>query len=86
MEPVVNIAHSFADADDWDIQQCLAMTADERMQAARVIKDRMYPEAEDIRDCLRDGSRQPTFRKMLRNSSGCFIITQSDFYLSEGKP
>lgn len=78
MERIVHISKSFEEADEWDIQQCLAMTSEQRMAAARNLKDRLYPEAEDIRDCLRDPSKRPTFRKMLRTSSGCSIIIESD--------
>lgn len=83
MERIAHVASTFAEADDWDVKQCLAMSPNERMQASRIIKDRLYPNSEDIRDCLKDPSRLPTFRKMRRNSSGCFTLTASDFYSSE---
>ncbi|MCE7870743.1 hypothetical protein DYH09_10225 [bacterium CPR1] len=78
MEKIVHLARSFEEADDWDIRQCLEMTPEERMEAARILKARLYPEAEDVRDCLRDPSKPLIFRKMLRNSSGCSIISESD--------
>jgi hypothetical protein len=43
MERVVHKAKSFAEADEWEIRQHLAMTPRERMRAARIIKDRLFP-------------------------------------------
>ena len=79
MERIVNVATSFAEADEWDIQQCLAMTPAERQRAAKMLKLRLFPQASDVRDCLRYESTQPTFRKTFRSSSDSSTSTTSDF-------
>ncbi len=43
MERIVRKSRSFADADAWDIQQQVSMTPQERMRAARALKDRLFP-------------------------------------------
>lgn len=63
MERIVNISKSFEDADDWD----LAMTHSERQAAAKLLKARLHPQPEDVRDCLRDGSNQVIFQKTYRS-------------------
>lgn len=56
MERVVHKASSHEEAGEWDVQQHLAMTPEERLRAARELKDRAYPEdAEDVRACHRSG-------------------------------
>lgn len=77
MERVVHVAYDFESAGEWDIQQCLAMTLQERLRAARALKDRLYPQPEDVRDCLRDASKPVTFRKIRRSSSGSCTVTES---------
>ena len=42
MERVVHIAKSFEEAEEWDIEQNLAMTPDERLEAAKELKERVY--------------------------------------------
>jgi hypothetical protein len=42
MERVVHIAKSFEEAEQWDIEQNLAMTPEERLKAAKELKDRVY--------------------------------------------
>jgi hypothetical protein len=50
----VHKARSFEEADRWDVEQHVAMTPDERLRAARVLKDRAYPkDAKDVRACHR---------------------------------
>jgi hypothetical protein len=50
MERVVNKAWSHRDAARWDVEQHVAMTPEERLRAARVLKDRAYPsDAKDVR-------------------------------------
>ena len=50
MERVIHKASSHDEAQRWDIAQQLSMTPAERLQAARAIKDRAYPdEAKDVR-------------------------------------
>jgi hypothetical protein len=51
VERVVNKSKSFAEAQEWDIRQHLEMTPDERMRAAKILKDRMFPgKNPDIRE------------------------------------
>lgn len=52
MERVVHKARSHEDAARWDVEQHVAMTPEERLRAARVLKDRAYPtDAKDVRAC-----------------------------------
>jgi len=54
MERIAHKSRRFAEADEWDIRQQISMTPQERMQAAREIKFRIYPKkAPDIRQCHR---------------------------------
>ena len=51
MERVVNKARTFAEADEWEIQQHLSMTPRERMRAAKLLKERIFPDYNpDIRE------------------------------------
>ena len=43
MERVANKARSFREADEQEIQQHLSMTPQERMRAAKLLKERMFP-------------------------------------------
>lgn len=78
MERIAHVAKSFAEADDWDVAQNRAMSPEERVEAASILKKRLYPEAEDVRECLRDPSKPLYFRKIIRNSSGTSVITECD--------
>lgn len=52
MERVVHKARSHEAAARWDVEQHVAMTPEERLRAARVLKDRAYPtDAKDVRAC-----------------------------------
>ncbi len=52
MERVVHKAKSFKEADEWDIQQQISMTPEQRLQAAKELRDRVYPrDAKDVRAC-----------------------------------
>jgi hypothetical protein len=52
MERVVHIAKNFKEADEWDIQQQVSMTPEQRLRAAKELRDRVYPpNAKDIRAC-----------------------------------
>ena len=52
MERVVHKAKSFKEADEWDIQQQVAMTPQERLDAAKELRDRVYPPPnKDVREC-----------------------------------
>jgi hypothetical protein len=42
-ERIANKARSFTEADEWEIQQHLSMTPQERMRAAKLLKERMFP-------------------------------------------
>jgi hypothetical protein len=49
---VVHKANGFQEADEWDIQQQLAMTPQQRLDAAKELRDRFYPRnAKDVRAC-----------------------------------
>jgi hypothetical protein len=52
MKWVVHKAKSFKEADEWDIQQQVSMTPEQRLAAAKVLRDRAYPsDTKDIRAC-----------------------------------
>ena len=52
MERIVNKTRDFREADEWDIQQHLRMSPQERMRVARMLKDRVYSsDAKDVRAC-----------------------------------
>ena len=54
MERIVHKTHSHQDARRWDIEQHVSMTPEERLRAARAIKERVYPpDAKDVRACHR---------------------------------
>lgn len=58
MERVANKARSFREADEWEIQQHLSMTPQERMRAAKLLKERMFPgKNPDIREWHRSQKR-----------------------------
>ncbi|MCG6947295.1 MAG: hypothetical protein LJE93_00040 [Acidobacteria bacterium] len=55
MERVANKAFSFEEAAVWDIQQQASMSAEERIRAARELRNRVYPEPnKDVRECHRN--------------------------------
>ncbi len=52
MERVVHKAKGFKEADEWDIQQQVTMTPEQRLRAAKELRDRVYPaNSKDIRAC-----------------------------------
>ncbi len=52
MDRVVHKARDHDEARAWDIAQNAAMTPEQRLRAARVLKDRAYPpDAKDVREC-----------------------------------
>ena len=52
MERVAHKASSHEDAQRWDIEQQTSMTPEERLRAARILKDRTYSaDAKDVREC-----------------------------------
>lgn len=56
MERIVNISKSFEEARQWEIEQSLAMTPDERMAAVRDLRQRVY------------GKNRPDVREIHSNS------------------
>ena len=42
MERTCNISDNFTDAEEWDIAQQVAMSSEERQDAARALKERFY--------------------------------------------
>ena len=51
MERIVHIAKSFEEAEQWDIEQNLAMTPEERLEAAKELKERVYGKnSPDVRE------------------------------------
>ncbi|MBN2079312.1 MAG: hypothetical protein JW838_10120 [Spirochaetes bacterium] len=42
MERTVHKSYSFEEAEEWDIEQCVAMTPEKRMEIARILKERVY--------------------------------------------
>ena len=51
---VVNKAHSFAEADEWDVMQHIRMTPDERRRVAKELRRRFYgDDCPDVRDAIR---------------------------------
>lgn len=52
MERIVHKSMSFEEAKEWDIEQALLMSPDERLAAAKVLRDRFYsPDSPDVRAC-----------------------------------
>lgn len=48
----MHIAKGFKEADEWDIQQQVSLTPQQRLAAAKELRDRFYPaDAKDIRAC-----------------------------------
>ena len=51
MERVIHKSHDFKSAAEWDIQQHIRMSPQERMRIARILKDRAYPpDSKDVRE------------------------------------
>jgi hypothetical protein len=54
MEREANVAHSFAEAERWSLEQMWAMTPEERFEVARVLRERVYgSNAPDVREAER---------------------------------
>jgi hypothetical protein len=58
MERIVHISRSFEEAEQWDIEQNLSMTPEERLAAARELAERVY------------GKDQPDVREYHRGLEG----------------
>ena len=55
MERIVNVAKNQKEARQWDIQQALEMTPEERRKASRILRERAYgSEVPDVREAERD--------------------------------
>ncbi len=55
MERVVFKTRSFAEADQRDVEQHIRMTPRERWRMARALRDRLHPNAKDVRECHQTG-------------------------------
>jgi hypothetical protein len=54
IDRVVHVAHSYSEAEEWDILQNIRMTPEERRRAARELRRRVYGErCPDVRDAAR---------------------------------
>jgi len=54
MERIVNKAGSHDEAHRWDVGQQQSMTPEERMRAARILKNRAFGSGnKDVRECHR---------------------------------
>ena len=54
MEREANVAHSFAEAERWSLEQMWAMTPEQRYEIARILRERVYgPDAPDVRESER---------------------------------
>jgi hypothetical protein len=54
MEREANKAHSFAEAERWNLKQLWAMTPEQRLEIAKVLRDRVYgADAPDVRESER---------------------------------
>ena len=63
MDRVVNKPRDHDEARAWDIQQNASMTPEQRLRAARTLKDRAFPsDAKDVRDCHRSGDTEIPIR------------------------
>ncbi len=51
MERVVHISRSFEEAEEWDIEQVISMTPEERLAAAKVLRERAFGKDQpDVRE------------------------------------
>ena len=54
MKRIFNKAKDFKEAEEWDIEQQLRMTPEERQGAAKVLRERVYGRnTEDVKDSIR---------------------------------
>jgi hypothetical protein len=55
MKRVVNKSKNPREAEDWDIQQQISMSPEERQKAARILKERVYgKDNPDIKEAERN--------------------------------
>ena len=76
MERVVHKSNGFKEAEEWDIEQQVSMTPEQRMEIAKVLRDRAYPvQNKDVREwhrsqpCQGGRSNQPGFDPTVRSSA-----------------
>jgi hypothetical protein len=51
---IVNISRNAREAEEWDIRQHISMTPEERQEAARILKERVYGrDCPDVREAER---------------------------------
>jgi hypothetical protein len=54
MERIVRISKSFEEADDWEIEQQIRMSPNERIIIAKTLRDRFYgTNTKDVRECTK---------------------------------
>ena len=54
MKRIVNISRNAREAEEWDIRQHISMTPEERQEAARILKERVYGrDCPDVREAER---------------------------------
>jgi hypothetical protein len=54
MKRICNKAKSFKEAEEWDIEQYLRMTPEERQAAAKELRERVYGQrATDVKESMR---------------------------------
>lgn len=54
IERIAHTAHSFTEAEEWDVLQHIGMTPEERRRAARELRRRVYGDRRpDVRDAVR---------------------------------
>ena len=54
MERIVHVALDFDDARRWDVEQHISLTPEERQQAAKELRDRVYgADCPDVRETRR---------------------------------
>lgn len=52
IERTVHKSHDFETAMDWDVRQHLSLSPQERLRAARMLKERVFSsDAPDVREC-----------------------------------
>ena len=52
MERTVHKSHDFEAAIEWDVHQHLSLSPQERLRAARTLKERVFSsDAPDVREC-----------------------------------
>ena len=66
MQRVVHKSKSFKEADETDVRQQLAMTPQQRVDAARALQRRVFGAGKDIRACHKRAAGRPKDLDALR--------------------